>query len=234
MSVCFFEWTIPEHWPAANQTPNTNSARHLFINIKKIILIYQFCGCNFKYIFHFQSTMYSASILLQMLSPPTLDRVALFVVKTHQRQVDWLLYDSAGTFLSALALPLSSFAPQLSNSRRRVCRHHSKRCSYSGSRRLQNLDLESSSVLQLPIYTVVQKEELRLFSNMYLFVSLILDFCILQMYRLLSTVCQQNLFRGIYSHVAAVSVKTGRCQFHAVLAQSMSDQTRSFSDFKSS
>ena len=66
--------------------------------------------------------MYSASILLQLLSPPTLARVALFVVKTHQRQVDWLLYDSAGTFLSALALPLSSFAPQLSNSRRRVCR----------------------------------------------------------------------------------------------------------------
>ena len=172
MSVCFFEWTIPEHWPAANQTPNTNSARHLFMNIKKIILIYQFCGCNLKYIFHFQSTMYSASILLQMLSPPTLDRVALFVVKTHQRQVDWLLYDSAGTFLSALALPLSSFAPQLSNSRQstRVCRGLPAPLETLQLFRksLQNLDLESSSVLQLPIYTVVQKEEFRLFSNTYL------------------------------------------------------------------
>ena len=26
-----------------------------------------------------------------MLSPPTLDRVALFVVKTHQRQPDWVM-----------------------------------------------------------------------------------------------------------------------------------------------
>ena len=52
--------------------------------------------------------MYSASILLQMLSPPTLNRVALFVVKTHQRQVDWLLYDSAA--LSCPPLPCHCLA----------------------------------------------------------------------------------------------------------------------------
>ena len=83
--------------------------------------------------------MYSASMPLQMLSPPTLDHVALFVVKTHQRQVDWLLYDSAA--LSCPPLPCHCLASprncQIVDGAQGcavVCPHHSKRCSYSGSR----------------------------------------------------------------------------------------------------
>ena len=171
-----------------------------------------------------------------MLSPPTLDRVALFVVKTHQRQVDWLLYDSAA--LSCPPLPCHCLASprncQIVDGAQGcavVCPHHSKRCSYSGSRfRILTWNLARCFSCQ---FIQLSKKRNSVFSQI-LMCEFDFRFFILQMYRLLSTVYQQNLCRELYSHVAAVSVKTGRCQFHAVLAQSMSDQTRSFSDFKSS
>ena len=169
-----------------------------------------------------------------MLSPPTLDRVALFVVKTHQRQVDWLLYDSAA--LSCPPLPCHCLASP------RNCQivDRAQGCAGTTRNAAAIQEVAGFRILTWNLarclscqFIQLSKKRNSVFSQI-LMCEFDFRFFILQMYRLLSTVCQQNLGRESYSHVAAVSVKTSRCQFHAVLAQSMSDQTRSFSDFKSS
>ena len=91
------------------------------------------------------------------------------VLPRCKTQVASLLYDTAATFLPTLALPLSSFARQLSNSRPR----HAPGCAcarlpldlnaaYSGSRKLQNLDLESWLCPQLQRLAISSPQQIRL------------------------------------------------------------------------